>query len=225
MALAAVLALGPGSATAQPLPPDQSSRNWAGYAAGNAYYSGVSALIQTPVATGTQSAGASAVASWVGIGGVIATDLIQAGVEVDTSGPIATYDAWYEMLPQASRTVTLNVAPGDWVQVDVHEVDFDLWQISIVDGQQVFQIVVPYASSHSSAEWIVEDPSSARGLVPLASVRGANFANMSAIANGEPAKPAALSARPIVLVSRSGVAEAIPSPLGSDGASFNVPST
>jgi Peptidase A4 family len=219
--VAAVLLIAPMSTSAQ----DQSSRNWSGYVASNAYYSGVSALIETPVAIGQRPTGAAAVASWVGIGGTSSPDLIQAGVEVDTSGQTATYDAWFEMLPQVSRTTTLQVNPGDWVQVDVHEVDFDLWQITIVDGQQVFQTLIPYTSSHSSAEWIVEDPSVASGLVPLAPVTGTNFANMSAISNGEPATPVQLSAQPIVLVGARGQAKAVPSPLGPDGASFSVGST
>jgi len=81
------------------------------------------------------------------------------GVEVDTSGPVTQYNAWFETLPQASRNVALQIGPGDWVSIDVHELAFDLWQVTIVDGQQVFQIEIPYTSSHSSAEWIVEDPS------------------------------------------------------------------
>ena len=100
--------LAPISASAQPAPtPVQPSRNWSGYIGSNAYYSGVSALIQTPMARGQQSTTA-AVASWVGIGGTTSNDLIQAGVEVDTSGPVAQYHAWFETLPQASRNVGLN---------------------------------------------------------------------------------------------------------------------
>jgi hypothetical protein len=167
----------------------------------------------------------AAVAAWVGIGGTASTDLIQAGVEVDTSGPVAQYHAWYETLPQASRNVALQVGPGDWVLVDIHELAFNLWQVTMVDGQEVFQIEIPYASSHSSAEWIVEDPSVARGLVPLATVTGANFADMMAIANGQSTVPAQLSPQPTVLVGANGQVQAAPSPLGPDGNSFGVAAT
>src|SRR4051794_12266854 len=102
--------LAPDSAAAQPATPAQPSQNWSGYIASNAYYSGVSALIQTPVASGQQSS-TSAIASWVGIGGTSSTDLIQAGVEVDTSGPVVQYRAWFETLPQASRNVALQIDP------------------------------------------------------------------------------------------------------------------
>src|ERR1700730_6535516 len=149
--LSAVL-LAPSSAAAQPTPQPQPSRNWSGYIASNAYYSGVSALIQTPVARGQRSPTA-AVASWVGIGGTTSADLIQAGVEGDTSGPVAAYRAWFETLPDPSRNVALQIGPGDWVFVDIHELAFDLWQVKIVDGQQVFQREIQYSSGHSSAEW------------------------------------------------------------------------
>src|SRR3977135_3756586 len=104
--LFSVLLLAPNSAAAPHATQAHPSRNWSGYIGSNAYYSGVSALIQTPVARGQQSTMA-AVASWVAIGGVTAADLIQAGVEVDTNGPVAQYSAWVETLPQASRTIAL----------------------------------------------------------------------------------------------------------------------
>jgi hypothetical protein len=111
------------------------------------------------------------------------------------------------------------------VLVDIHELAFNLWQVTMVDGQEVFQIEIPYASSHSSAEWIVEDPSVARGLVPLATVTGANFADMMAIANGQSTVPAQLSPQPTVLVGANGQVQAAPSPLGPDGNSFGVAAT
>jgi peptidase A4-like protein len=222
LALLVLLVLSTDAAAAQPSSTDQTSRNWSGYIAGDAYYSGVSALIQTPVASGYQPRGRSAIASWVGIGGATAPDLIQAGVEVDVNASGTVYDAWYEMLPQSSRTTTLTISAGHWVQVDIREVDVDLWQISIVDGQQVFQIDVPYTSSHSSAEWIVEDPSLARGLLPLAFVTGTNFANMAAVANGETTRAAQLAPLPVFLVAGGGQTVASPSALGGDGQSFNV---
>lgn len=219
--LPGVLCLVPGAADAQPATPVQQSRNWSGYIGTNAYYTGVSALIQTPVATGQQPI-TSAIASWVGIGGTSSPDLIQAGVEVDTSGPIAQYAAWYEMLPQASRNVALDIGPGDWVFVEIQEQAFNDWQVTMVDGQQVFQRLIPYASSHSSVEWIVEDPSAVRGLVPLATVTGANFANMLAIANGQPTLPLQLSPQTAVLVGPNGQLELAPSPLGPGDNSFSV---
>src|SRR5207245_2487158 len=54
-------------------------------------------------------------ATWVGIGGLNSRDLIQAGTQASVGGGSVTYEAWVEMLPQSSRTVSLSVNPGDSV--------------------------------------------------------------------------------------------------------------
>ncbi len=197
------------------------SANWAGLVATNAYYTGVTALIQAPTPAALQSLGVAA--SWVGIGGSDTPDLIQAGVQEVNQGPFFSYQAWYEMLPEPSRNVVMDIEPGAWILVDIHELAFDYWQITIVNGTNVVQRQVRYASSHSSAEWIVEEPSLLSGRqLPLAGITGANFAKMSAIANGVTAIPAQLFPRPVVIVSPLGTVKAVPSPLGPDGASFSV---
>jgi peptidase A4-like protein len=222
--IGAALLLTPAAALAQtPAQPQtlQPSSNWSGYVAGNAYYSGVSALIQAPLPYAFQSLGV--VASWVGIGGSTSPDLIQAGVEEVNSGPFVGYHAWYEMLPQASRNIVMDIQPGAWVHFDVHETAPDVWQISIVNGTNVFQRQVRYRSSHSSAEWVVEEPALYNGqLLPLAGVTGANFGNMLAIANGNVAKPSQLFPQTVGIVTHFGLVKAAPSGLGPDGSSFTV---
>lgn len=224
-ALLAGLLLTPTAALAQvpPQPPQrlQATSNWSGYVAGNAYYTGVSALIQAPLPGATQSIGA--VASWVGIGGATSDDLIQAGIEELQQGPLYAYRAWYELLPEASRRVVLDVQPGAWVSVDIHELRHNLWQITIVNGDSVVQRQLAYTSSHSSAEWVVEEPALYNGrLVPLAGVTGANFAKMTAVANGVAATPPQLFPQTVGIVSPIGAVKAAPSTLGPDGASFGV---
>lgn len=222
--LGAALLLTPTAALAQtPGQPQtlQPSSNWSGYVAGNAYYSGVSALIQAPLPYALQSLGV--VASWVGIGGSTAPDLIQAGVEEVNSGPFVGYHAWYEMLPDASRTVVMDIAPGAWVKFDVHETGPDLWQITIINGTNVFQSQFRYKSSHSSAEWVVEEPALYNGqLLPLAGVTGANFGSMLAVANGVVAKPVQLFPQTVGIVTHLGLVKAAPGGLGPDGSSFTV---
>jgi hypothetical protein len=170
----------------------QPSSNWSGYVAGNAYYTGVSALIQ-------------------------------AGVEEVNQGPFVTYQAWYEMLPELSRNVVLTIEPGAWVGVDVHEIAYNRWRITIINGTNVFQRDFVYASSHSSAEWVVEEPALWNGqLLPLAGVTGANFGNMRAVANGVTATPPQLFPQGLGIVSRLGALKAAPSGLGPDGTSFSV---
>ena len=197
------------------------SENWAGYVASNAYYSGVSALIEAPTPSSFQYLGV--VASWVGIGGAQSHDLIQAGVQEINQGPYVSYQAWYELLPAAQRAVVMDIEPGAWVQVDIHQVGFNLWQITIVNGTNVWTNRVSYVSSHTSAEWVVEEPSLASGrLLPLAGVNGANFANMAAIANGARAIPTQLFPQPVAIVSPIGAVKAVPTGVGVDGASFSV---
>jgi hypothetical protein len=82
------------------------SSNWAGYAATNGTYTTVSGTWIVPAYSSTSSAGTDA--TWVGIGGVTSQDLIQAGTQEATSGSGQTeYQAWIELLPQASKQVPL----------------------------------------------------------------------------------------------------------------------
>lgn len=222
--LFAALLASPAAASAQQAVQLAPSANWAGYVATNAYYSGVSALIEAPTPNSLQFLGV--VASWVGIGGAQSHDLIQAGVQEINQGPYVTYQAWYELLPAAERAVVMDIQPGAWVLVDIHEVGFDLWQITIVNGTNVWSNRFSYASSHTSAEWVVEEPSLASGrLLPLAGVTGANFGKMAAIANGSHAIAAQLFPQGTAIVSPLGGIRAVPAGLGPDGASFTVTTT
>jgi hypothetical protein len=223
LALVFALLAWPAPAAAQQAAQLAPSLNWAGYVATNAYYSGVSALIEAPTPSSLQFLGV--VASWVGIGGAAfgTRDLIQAGVQEINQGPFVAYQAWYELLPASERGVVMDIEPGAWVLVDIHEVAFNLWQITIVNGKNVWTDRFVYASSHTSAEWVVEEPSLASGrLLPLAGVTGANFANMAAIANGVHAIPAQLFPQGTAIVSPLGGIKAVPTALGPDGASFSV---
>ncbi|HLG72087.1 MAG TPA: G1 family glutamic endopeptidase [Chloroflexota bacterium] len=211
------------------------TRNWSGYVGTNAYYTGVSSLLQAPQPATAAQIGMGS--SWIGIGGAedfghsgspntpLGDDPIQAGVSVGQFGPVVAYYAWYEMLPPFPRVTVMDIAPGDWVQVDIHEQAFDSWQITIVDGTQVFQQTFPYQSSHSSAEWIFEAPyvpvTQTTGLFqPLEAVAAANFTRMYAIANGQQATAAQLFPKEAVLLAPPGAVSAIPLALNPDGTSF-----
>ena len=223
MAVAAALAP---AAQAQTFPPPGSiaaSANWAGYAASNAYYTHVTALLEAPTPDVLQVTGRAA--SWVGIGGWASNDLIQAGIVEAQAGDLYTYRAWYEMLPNPPVNIELPLQPGAWVLVDIRELRFNLWQISVVNGASVFQQQFMYASSHSSAEWILEAPAvvknqSIADILPLSGVAGANFAKLGATANGVDAVPAQL------FPSATGIAfgpiKAAPTTIGPDGATFSV---
>ncbi|HLY64606.1 MAG TPA: G1 family glutamic endopeptidase, partial [Chloroflexota bacterium] len=222
----ALLLAAPQTAFAQTLPPInqlEPTENWSGYVANNAYYTGVTALMEAPRPDLLQVLGTAF--SWVGIGGTQSNDLIQAGIAEVNQGPFVSYAAWYEMLPAPPLLVPVQVAAGSWVLVDIHQVGFNRWQISVVNGTSTFVQQFTYASSHTSAEWILEAPAilhnqQVAGFLPLAGVAGANFAKMSAIANGVNAIPTQLFPKPSALIGPSG--RAVPTALGPDGASFTV---
>ena len=203
------------------------SRNWAGYAAVAGGYTAVTGTwtVPQPNVMGGPGIGAT----WVGIGGVTSTDLIQAGTQDATAGGEAQFQAWIEMLPAASRQVPLAVAPGDSVTVSIQEqgAGSGAWQISITNNTsgQNFQTSANYTSSESSAEWIEEAPSGPGGILPLDNFNSVSFTGGSAILNGSDVNLSEAAATPITLVDANGQPLAIPSAIGSDGASFDVTRT
>src|SRR5207237_557727 len=122
------------------------SRNWAGYAATGGGYTSVTGTwtVPQPNVMGGPGIGAT----WVGIGGVSSRDLIQAGTQDATSGGQAQFQAWIEMLPQASQQVPLGVAPGDSVAVSIEEqgAGSGAWHMSITNNTsgQTFQTSASY---------------------------------------------------------------------------------
>jgi len=204
------------------------SYNWAGYVADEgSQYTAVSATWTVPEAqypTGS-SADVAADATWVGIGGVETRDLIQAGTQalVDRSGN-TQYQAWYEVLPQVSQPVDLDIEPGDSVSVAVTYAGGRMWHISFVDNTTNKQaaVDVPYDSSYSSAEWVQEMPSLAIGSrghasMPLDAFGRVTFSNASTVADGEVQSLDASGAQPLKMQNGIGQTLAAPSVLsGAD---------
>src|SRR5579862_54119 len=112
-------------------PPE--SRNWAGYTVTGGTFTSVGATWNVPRFAADSPAGADAI--WVGIGGVRGTDMIQAGTQETVSGRGSTqYEAWVEMLPQASRPVPLPVDAGDSVTVTLQEQDSGTWLVAFTNN-------------------------------------------------------------------------------------------
>lgn len=221
---------GTGVAPTQPQVPGDttvrsSSRNWSGYVATGATYTAVSATwtvpTPDPTVTGTD-------ATWVGIGGVGSTDLIQAGTgaTVAADGTV-TYEAWTETLPQSTRTVGLAIHGGDTVSVRIAEESSGLWRVTIENGTtgQSYATTLRYASSHVSAEWIEEAPSIGRGIAPLDAFGTVGFRSAATVANGATTSLAAAGAKPVTMTNAVGQALAVPSAIGADGGSFTVSRT
>lgn len=203
--------------------------NWSGYISDTGTYTAVSGSWVVPTVTTVSSTNA-ADATWVGIGGVLTHDLIQAGTEAvpNTSGGI-DYQAWYELLPGASRTVPLSVHPGDVMNVAVTQESNanGVWAISFTDTTtgQSYSTTVNYASSLSSAEWIEEMPAGVGTVIALDNFGTVNFSGGSTVQNGGSETIAGSGAQPLTMTNNLNQPLAIPSVLGADGASFSVTRT
>jgi hypothetical protein len=149
------------------------SNNWSGYNKSiletRSSFTEVSGTWTVPTATQAVSGQAESSATWVGIGGgcitlnclVVDQTLIQAGTEQDVdSGGRASYWAWWELIPEPSTRISMNVSPGNRIHVDVNQVLPELWKITIqnLSTGAVFTKTTPYSSTHATAEWILETP-------------------------------------------------------------------
>jgi hypothetical protein len=207
-----------------------SSTNWSGYVAENdSNYSAVSGTWTIPSIAETTSFVGDV--TWVGIGGVSTSDLIQVGTQTMVENGQTSYQAWYEMLPQDSETIPVTVRPGDSVHVSLSEqgLGSNEWLISFVDNTtgQNYQTTVSYTSSLSSAEWIEEMPTislgnfTARGF-GLDNFGIISFTNCLATQNGNSYTIAQNGAQAVSMFNANNQILATPSALGSDGASFSV---
>src|SRR4051794_18889268 len=152
------------------------SSNWfgynRGYLPGQKRFTSISAVWTVPTATRhSGSSGLEASSDWVGIGGgcvdtgcgtgVTDETLIQAGTEqdVDSSGK-ATYQAWWEIIPEPETVTSLAVRPGDRVRVAITQGLPGFWKIQMdnLTTGKGFTRSTPYPSTGLSAEWIEETP-------------------------------------------------------------------
>jgi hypothetical protein len=202
------------------------STNWSGYLAATGSFIGISGSWAATLATGNGST-TSADSTWIGIGGVTTNDLIQVGTQniISAGGQVST-EAFYELLPNVSQAVPgVTVSPGDTMTASITEVSSGQWTIIITDTTdgESDTLNVAYASSLSSAEWIEEDPSfSFRRQIPFDNFHSASFTNASTTTTGGTFNLATSTAQPVTMVNNSGQTIAVPSAIGSDGASFTV---
>lgn len=200
------------------------SSNWSGYAASGGTFSTVTGSWIVPTVS---AASGGADATWVGIGGLNSRDLIQAGTQGTVTGGGVAYEAWIEMLPQSSRTVSLTVSAGDSVTASIAHQSGNDWEITIKNNTtgETYDNTVQYASSSSSAEWVQEAPSAGRGLVPLDDFGTLSFTGGGAVRDGKSLSLSALGAKAISMINAQGEVISQPSTLGSDGSSFTVTRT
>jgi hypothetical protein len=165
------------------------SSNWAGYAASGTRFRKVSANWVVPTATcasGTDSYSAV----WVGLGGfdTNSSGLEQTGIDANCSrSGSASYDVWYEILPAAAHAIHMTVKPGDRVSASVsvsgHTVRFRVRDLTT--GGDVTLTRHVSSPDVSSADWIVEAPSSCTSsndcqTLPLSNFGKVTFTHASA---------------------------------------------
>src|SRR5919204_2776605 len=140
---------------------------------------------------------------WIGIGGgcvdagCLVTDntLIQTGTEQDVdAGGRVSYGAWWEVIPGPSLEIAnMTTAAGDHMHAAIAEVlaGASLWTITLQDATrgETFTTIVPYSSTHLTAEWIEETPlliGTDAGFAALPNLTNPSFTR--ATTNGAPAK-------------------------------------
>ncbi len=178
----------------------QTSSNWSGYAAAtsltNPQTDSVTAVSgtwkqPTAVANGATTAYASV---WVGIDGFSSNSVEQIGTDSDIVNGKATYYAWYEMYPSDSVNIdSMTISAGDSISASVqylssgaHSGQFELTITDTSRASDSFTIYEADASAQrSSAEWVVEAPSSYSGVLPLADFGSVAFTNASATIDGK----------------------------------------
>jgi hypothetical protein len=192
-----------------------SSINWSGYASsslGSGHYTSVSAHWTQPrVNCLTTPNGYSAF--WTGLDGDFTSNTVeQTGTEADCSSGTASYYGWYEMYPKGSFYFGKTVSPGDSMSASVNYTGGGSFTLTLADGKKWTATTRQRLRSAklASAEAIVEAPSSAGGVLPLAAFGTADFTSSSLLA---PLNPQA-----ITMVTSSGKPKATPqTPIGSNG--------
>ena len=173
------------------------SSNWSGYAVATNLNSpqsnsvtAVSGSWTVPTVTGT---GTAYSAVWVGIDGDTSSSVEQIGTEEDIVNGRAEYSVWYEMYPLGSVAISsMSVSPGDNITASVQYLtsgtNAGKFQLTITDTSQTNDTFTTYQSAsgaqRSSAEWIVEAPSSNQGILSLANFGSVTFSNATATING-----------------------------------------
>ncbi len=206
------------------------SLNWSGYAVTPG--SGITAVNSTFVVPSAGLVPPGFAATWAGIGGYNTSDLIQAGTAEQSlpSDPVLgpQYYAWYELLPNSETQLTgcspdanCTVTPGDHISVAISNAGGNNWSISMTDsGHWTWSKTVSYASSGSSAEWILEAPTLVAQTL-LAPVGTVAFGPTSTYTAGGATHTIAQGNPTQIDLSPGVVNEATPSALASDGQSFN----
>ena len=232
--------------------PGEISSNWSGYALTSADPTAPTAFTDV-TGTWTQpkvtcSAGRrDAVAFWVGLGGDDPSSqaLEQLGTAADCNG-VSTkpvYSVWWEIIPAASVPVRMRVSPNDRITAAlvVAGTRVTMSLKDVTRGTRFSKTVSVSQVDTTSAEWIVEAPSSCNAVgmcrvVPLTRFGTVTFSDAATIGDTVPdtLASATWALSPITLITGSGDGffgnqetsgagtGAVPSDITPDGRGFTV---
>lgn len=183
----------PQTQTASTTSVDATSLNWAGLVQQGSAERSVQATWQAPAFTSQSTTNPnSAVAEWVGLGGMQANSLIQVGTITtpNSSGQPVT-EVFWEKLP-ASAVQVGTVPAGTSVTAQIRPAGTNSWRLVLtVTGQKtplIDQLVTLTPSQaqavEQSADWITEAPTTNHGVAPLAPVASTTMTGIKA--NGVP---------------------------------------
>lgn len=209
-----------------------SSTNWAGYAVQtnlNAPQPGaISAVAGSWIVPAVTGRGTSYAAIWVGIDGYSSNTVEQIGTDSDIVNGVPVYYAWYEMYPNPYVTIPgFRARPGDFISAQVFYSGgyFTLHIANHTSGQSFAVVQTMPGAERSSAEWIVEAPSSDFGVLPLANFGTMTIFGAKATVNGRfGAIDSAGAQNATINMTARGTLEAATSPLADNasGSSFQV---
>ena len=197
--------------------------NWAGY-----YATGVDGSVSQITGTWTEpkvkcGKGPSMAVSWVGMDGVGSFTVEQTGTQVNCSGGVATYAAWYELYPRPVKIISsLTVAAGDKVSASVSYVSGD-FELTIEVAGHEYSKLASVSADRSSAECIVERAANSTGYEDLTNFGTFKFASCKATFKGVAKGIGGFGAvGDVVMKDTDGHIIALPSTLNTSKDSFSI---
>lgn len=162
--------------------------------------------------------------AWVGIDGYSDNTVEQIGTEHDCYRGQSYYSVWYEMYPRSMRTVRLPVKAGDQIHAEVSYTNRNRFNLKIqnLSTGRSYTTTQKAGAQRTSAEWVVEAPSSYFGVLPLTNFGTITMSNASATINGVSGAIDNWPNDPIDMVNYSNQLKAKTGPLDSSGTSFDV---
>jgi hypothetical protein len=146
------------------------SRNWAGYVVErnfsmpqNGSVSDIKATWTVPSTHDTYGQPNAFSSVWIGIDGFSSVSIEQIGTDSDFLSGSPEYSAWYELFPEDPVYLDMEISPGDIISAEIKYLGNDRFMMSITDvttGGTFNTVQTVKGAERSSAEWVVEAPSS-----------------------------------------------------------------